>query len=151
MDFRRSIYAILVFGLLVLLAPADARAQASAIAQVKTLSGTAILIRGGTPMPLAIGDDLFVADVLRTEAESALGISFTDHTAVSLGSNSELELTIFEFDPGHDKLAFLTRLLQGTLLYVSGIIAKLSPEDVRIETPVASVAVRGTRMLVRAK
>ena len=37
------------------------------------------------------------------------------------------------------------------LLYVSGVIAKLSPDSVKVRTPVATVAVRGTRFLADVK
>lgn len=126
-----------------------AAAQLLAIAQVKTLSGEASVVREGETEVLEIGDRLFLHDVLTTGADSSLGITFRDNSLISLGSGSELTLQDFAFEPAEEDLSFLVSLLRGTLLYVSGVIAKLSPEDTRIETPVATVAVRGTRLLIR--
>jgi hypothetical protein len=36
------------------------------------------------------------------------------------------------------------------MAYLSGLIGKLSPESVRIETPTASIGVRGTHFAVKA-
>ena len=107
------------------------------------------MVRGGVETAIKIGDDLFVKDVLRTGEDASLGISFRDNASISLGSKSELTLENFVFEPSKDQLSFLASLFQGTMLYVSGLIAKLSPEDVKIQTPVATVTVRGTRLLVR--
>lgn len=35
--------------------------------------------------------------------------------------------------------------------YISGVIAKLSPDAVKVRTPVATVAVRGTRFLAKVE
>jgi hypothetical protein len=40
-------------------------------------------------------------------------------------------------------------MVQGTAVYISGIIAKLSPQSVRFETPNATIGIRGTRFLVK--
>ncbi len=141
----------LIFALvcgLALAGPAQAQ-QTASIAQVKTIKGQAILIRASQEIALKIGDQLFLQDKLRTEADSALGISFEDNTTISLGSGSELTLEGFAFKPSEGELSFLARLVKGTMLYVSGLIAKLAPEDTKISTPVATVTVRGTRLLVR--
>ena len=146
---KASPFGLALLLLWILAVPGAAQAQTFAIAQVKTLSGSAVLVRGGVETALKIGDDLFVKDVLRTGDDASLGISFRDNATISLGSKSELTLENFAFEPSKDQLSFLANLIQGTMLYVSGLIAKLSPEDVKIKTPVATVTVRGTRLLVR--
>ena len=42
-------------------------------------------------------------------------------------------------------------LTYGCSKFVSGIISKLKPESVTIETPTATIGVRGTRFLVKVK
>ena len=122
-----------------------------AIAQVKTVTGDVVLVRGGTEQVAKVGSELFLEDVVRTAGDASLGISFLDNSAISLGSNSELKMVAFKYEPARDELSFWARLFRGTMVYVSGLIAKLSPEDVKISTPVATVTVRGTKMAVRAK
>jgi hypothetical protein len=42
-------------------------------------------------------------------------------------------------------------MAQGTLQYISGLIAKLAPAAISIETPTGTIAVRGTRFLLRVE
>ena len=48
-------------------------------------------------------------------------------------------------------MAFVLRIVRGIAAYVSGRIAKLSPDAVRLETPTSIVGVRGTHMLIRVE
>ena len=62
-----------------------------------------------------------------------------------------MQFTEFQFAPAEGRLAFIIDFFRGTLLYVSGVIAKLSPDSVKVRTPVATVAVRGTRFLAEVE
>jgi len=57
----------------------------------------------------------------------------------------------FAFSPGEGKMSIVTRLLKGSAVYLSGIIARLSPESVRFETPVANIGIRGTMFAVKVE
>ncbi|MCZ4281981.1 FecR domain-containing protein [Kiloniella laminariae] len=130
------------------------RAEESPIAYVKVVNGTCIAIQQGEERPLNLGDPLFKADILKTSKESSLGVSFRDNTLISLGSSSQLRLENFEFDPDNNQLAFAVELFEGTLLYISGLIAKLTKkpeEELRITTPAGTVTVRGTRLFINAE
>jgi hypothetical protein len=67
---------------------------------------------------------------------------------VSLGPQTELTVDQFAYDPSHGKFALLLKLGSGILAYVSGKIATFSPESVRVQTPVATIGVRGTKFVV---
>ena len=41
------------------------------------------------------------------------------------------------------------KIFKGTFSYLSGVMGKLAPDSVKIETPVGMVAVRGTHFLVK--
>ena len=137
------------FALAVLFAPA-AFAQDDGVALVKVLEGAAFSVQSGDRQALAVGQPIFRSDVVET-AGGSVGLTFKDGTRISIGPNSRIELKEFEFSPKDDKLAFLVSIIKGTMQYISGVIAKLSPESVRIETPVATVVVRGTRFLAKVE
>lgn len=120
-----------------------------AIGYIKSAEGTTTVTRNEATMPIALGDPVFVADLLIVKGSGSMGITFIDNSQLSMGSGSQLKLTSFEFVPKEEKLSFVTELLKGTLLYVSGVIAKLSPDSVSVVTPVATLSVRGTKFLVR--
>lgn len=72
-------------------------------------------------------------------------ITFKDDTKVKVTENSRLLIDDFVFDPKKSdagKLAF--KIGMGTVRYASGQIAKANPQQVGIQTPTATIAVRGT-------
>jgi len=71
-----------------------------------------------------------------------------DDTTLSLGPSSELKMSEFEFKPDEGILGMTLSVARGTLVYISGQIAKLAPGSAQIETPAGVAAVRGTELLV---
>jgi len=119
------------------------------VGTIKTVTGTASIVRVQKVVPVKTGDRILEGDTLRTGTDGSLGTVLKDDTFISLGPNSELVVSEFLFVPAEGKFSIVTRMLRGTVAYLSGAIAKLSPQSVRFETPVASVGIRGTKFLVR--
>lgn len=137
-------------GTLVQSAGSSASTSAStAIGYVKTATGISSIIRDGDRKSAAAGQPLFEKDVLETGGNGALGVTLKDNTLLSLGPNSSLALESYLLQPHRDTYSLITRITRGTVQYVSGLIAKLSPDSVQIKTPTATLGVRGTRLLVR--
>ena len=88
---------------------------------------------------------------LRTGADGALGITLKDDTRVSLGPNSEVRVDRFLYAPAEGSLGLVLNFVRGVAAYVSGHIAKLAPESIRLETPAAIIGVRGTTLAVRVE
>ena len=73
------------------------------------------------------------------------GITFQDNTQVQVNENSRLVIDDFVYDskkPAAGKLAL--NMASGTVRYASGAIAHDNPSKVAINTPTATIAVRGT-------
>ena len=128
---------------------AAAQAADGSIGIVKFATGDTVIERDGARSALVAGASLMRHDVVETGADGKLGITFKDNTRVSLGPNSRFAMKEFVYKPAEEEYSFVTRLARGTMFFISGVIAKLSPESVSIETPTASIGVRGTRFLVR--
>jgi hypothetical protein len=128
--------------------PADAQSLAAA-GLVKVTSGSAVVVRDGVERPALIGFPVFASDHLKTGADGRLGLTLKDDTRLSLGPNSELRLDQFEFAPADGRFGLVIKFVRGVAAYVSGRIAKLSPDSVRLETPAAIVGVRGTTLGIR--
>lgn len=145
-------HALRTTGLLMLLAghalPAAAQ-QAPAAGRIKLASGTVAIVRAGAPMPAKVGEVVFEADALRTGTDGRLAVTLKDETRISLAPNSEVRLDRFLYAPSEGRLAFTLRVLRGLTAYVSGRIARLAPDSVRLETPTAIIGVRGTRLVIR--
>ena len=129
----------------------SAYAADSPAGYLKTVHGTACVMREGKTIPAVVGDRVFKDDTLRTGPDGSLGITFMDDTVMSMGPGSEVVLNDFEFSPAEGRMSIFTRMLKGTVVYLSGIIAKLSPDTVRFETPVANIGLRGTRFAVKVE
>ncbi|MET1024384.1 MAG: FecR domain-containing protein, partial [Pseudoxanthomonas sp.] len=56
----------------------------------------------------------------------------------------------YVFEPKEAKFSFSLYLDKGSAIYESGKIGRLAPESVKIDTPTATVGVRGTRFLIEA-
>jgi hypothetical protein len=119
------------------------------VGRVKIASGSAFVVRGGTLLPTQIGQPVYEADAIRTSADGRVGITLNDDTRVSLGPNSEVRLDRFAYAPSEGHLALVLKVVRGVAAYVSGQIAKLSPDAVHLETPAAIVGVRGTTLVMR--
>jgi hypothetical protein len=89
------------------------------------------------------GTGVEMQDSLRT-TQGKIGITFEDQTRVQINENSKLVIDDFVYDPkkGSGKVALNMAL--GTVRYASGQIAKHNPQAVNINTPSATVSVRGT-------
>lgn len=143
----RSWFAVATF---VVAAATPVWAQQPAPAgRIKVASGSAYIVRASGQVPAQVGADVYEADVLRTGADGRIGITLKDDTRVSLGPTSEVRLDKFVYAPAEGSLALALRFVRGVSAYVSGRIAKLSPDAVRLETPAAIVGVRGTTLAIR--
>jgi hypothetical protein len=126
-----------------------AAASDGSVGSVKTVNGSASIGRGQSSLPAVVNERVFQGDTLRTGPNGSLGVILKDDTSLSLGPNSVVVIDQFLFAPAEGKLSLVTRMLKGTAVYISGIIAKLSPESVRFETPNATIGSRGTKFLVK--
>ena len=100
--------------------------------------------RAKTTLPGTKGTGVEMADAINTK-QGKVGIVFADDTKVQVNENSKLVIDEFVYDPkskGVGKLAL--NMASGTVRYASGAIAHNNPNSVAINTPTATVAVRGT-------
>ncbi len=116
---------------------------------VKTIAGSAVIERNGKAFKAEINMKLLKGDAVRTGPDGKIGLIFEDDTVISMGSNSKIVIEQFLFQPAEKKLSFLARILQGTVSFLSGQLTKLAPDLVHIETPQATVGMRGTHLLIK--
>jgi len=116
--------------------------------RIKIAVGSAFVVRQGQSIAAQVGQLVYEADGLKTAADGRIGVTLNDDTRVSLGPNSEIRLDRFLYAPAEGRLGFVLRVVSGIVAYVSGRIAKLSPDSIRLETPSAVVGVRGTRLAI---
>jgi hypothetical protein len=136
--------------LLVLTAGVSLAAQEPVPAgRVKVVAGPAFVIHQGQQTPAVVGTPVFEQDRLFTGPGGRLGVTLRDDTRLSIGPQTTIEINRFLYAPSDSQFSFVLRVVRGVVAYVSGRIAKLSPDAVRLETPAAIVGVRGTRVVMQ--
>ena len=99
--------------------------------------------RSKTTITGAKGTAVEMADEVKTTRGKA-GITFADNTQVQVNENSRLVIDDFVYDPKRDTGKLALNMASGTVRYASGAIAHKDPSRVAINTPTATIAVRGT-------
>ncbi|WP_029659539.1 MULTISPECIES: FecR family protein [unclassified Afipia] len=113
---------------------------------VATLKGTATVTRNGMTGPLKLQDDIFKGDVLQTGKNSTLGVTFSDDTTLNLSASSRVAVDNFVYQEGAKDNAALLNVTRGTMAFVAAAVAKTG--DMKIETPTATLGIRGTTGVV---
>jgi hypothetical protein len=150
MSARRASFAALAIIVTIVCAARPAFAQgASAAGRIKLVTGQVFVVRGGSAIPAEVGQAVLESDTLRTGADGRLGVTLRDDTRVSLGPASEVRLDSFMYTPAEGRLGLVLNFIRGMAVYVSGKIAKLAPDSIRLETPGAIVGVRGTTVAIQ--
>lgn len=119
--------------------------------------GRVVLARGdatalatdGTSRTLARRDEVFEGDTLMTGSTAVLQVRFDDGGVLSLRANSRIEVTVYRSGrpaAGPDRV--LLRVLAGAIRAITGAIARQDPSTFEVETPVASIGIRGTHFEV---
>ena len=116
----------------------------AAIGKITEDKGSAEVARQKSKLNAQPGLGIESMDQVET-ANGVVGITFQDNTQVRVTEHSKLLIDDFVYDPnkkGAGKLALNVAI--GTVRYASGNIAHENNKNVAINTPTATVAVRGT-------
>jgi hypothetical protein len=136
--------------LVLVLAPA-AFAQQAAAGRIKVVAGSAFIVRNSATVAARAGDEVFASDALQTGVDGSLGVTLKDDTRLSLGPSSEVRLERYVYAPDSGALGMVLNFVRGMGAYISGRMAKMAPDSIRLETPAAIVGVRGTTLAIQVE
>ncbi|MEO0977076.1 MAG: M10 family metallopeptidase C-terminal domain-containing protein, partial [Pseudomonadota bacterium] len=100
----------------------------------------------GTNVALSSGDAVFQGDVVQTAGNSSLVIVFLDETLFTLSADARMVLDELVYSPNGSGNSMVMNLVQGSFVFVTGQVAPSG--DMRIETPTATMGIRGTTPIV---
>ena len=140
---------------------------ASTPALADTSAGTATLVTGhvsaaapsGEIRDILKGGQVYQGEVISTSPGSYVNIAFTDGGRVLLRPETRFAIERYQYagaqaptggaaQPARQESAFF-RLLKGGFRAVSGLIGHTRREDYGVQTPVATIGIRGTDYEVR--
>ena len=107
------------------------------------LNSPASIQRSKTTLTGTKGTGVEMEDAVKT-SQGKVGITFADDTKVQVNENSRLVIDEFVYDPKAKTGKLALNMASGTVRYASGAIAHNNPNRVAINTPTATIAVRGT-------
>ena len=128
-----------------------AEGGALSIGEVSTVNGTVNATRlDGTAVQLGAGDPVFQGDTIETVGNGSVGLVFIDKTTLSLSEGGKMVLDELVYDPASGTGSMAVDMVEGAFSFVSGEIAKTGPDSMKVETPVATIGIRGTTVAGKA-
>ena len=104
-------------------------------------------IPGTSPQLKGKGNALYNNETLQTGARGFAVIVLDDGTKMTLRPNTAFRIEDVNTDTGQENALF--SLFKGGLRAVTGVISKLKPKGFNINTPVATIGIRGTEFDAR--
>ena len=96
--------------------------------------------------PVSSGSKIFLGDEIEVASGGRMQIMLLDETVFTLGSGAKLTIDEFVYDPAAQSGSMTTQITKGAFRFVSGKLAKSSPEAMKVRLPSASISIRGTQV-----
>ena len=93
---------------------------------------------------LARGDSFFTSETILVDEDSKIQLKFSDGCLVNLTPLSEFQIDSYSFKTPDEQDQSTTSLLKGGFRMLSGSIGQENPDNVTINTPIATIGIRGT-------
>lgn len=93
---------------------------------------------------VASGKPLYLNDKVTTGKGGRLQIMLLDETTFTIGSDSEMMLDEFVYDPVTSKGKVSAKIIKGAFRFVTGKIARREVGDMKVGLPTATIGIRGT-------
>ena len=118
----------------------------ASIGNITELNGTGRVVRD-TTYQASLALDINSYDNVQT-SNGRLGITFLDDSQVRLTEHSELIIDEFIYDPDPSKSKMALQFASGTARFITGKLASIDKENISIQTPSATIGIRGTDFTV---
>ena len=122
------------------------QAQAANIGNITELNGAGRVVRDNT-YQASLDFNIESYDNVQT-SNGRLGITFLDDSQVRLTEHSELIIDEFIYDPDPSKSKMALQFASGTARFITGKLATIDKENILIQTPSATIGIRGTDFTV---
>ena len=107
---------------------------------VGAVSGTA---KAGT-RELKAGDKIYLNETIYAGIDSGTQILLLDQTTFTIGSDSEVVMDTFIYDPATNDGKIVANVKKGSLKIISGLISKKNPDSLTVNVPEGTLGSRGT-------
>ncbi|WP_316899544.1 FecR domain-containing protein [Pseudodesulfovibrio indicus] len=139
-DKRPVVLAL--FLLFLLLAGASPARASEPVGTVTVANGRCVILRGGQSLDAAVNQPVMLKDEVDTDKGAELSILFSDQSRLTLDESSHAAIDTYVFNDSNAEVLF--KFTKGTFRAVTGEIVKANPEGFNMETPLATLGIRGS-------
>ena len=93
---------------------------------------------------LEAGDKIYLNETIYASENSGTQILLLDQSTFTIGSESEVVMDTFIYDPETNDGKIVASVKQGSLKVISGLISKKNPDSLTVEVPEGTLGSRGT-------
>lgn len=124
----------------------------SLVGQVTAIHGHVVVAHPGNTIPsrVRVQDDLLHEDVIRTGEQARSKILLEDHTLLTMGAGSVVEMAGHSYASSVDTRSVRVKLLKGTIRALVGRIMGGQGSELIVHTPTATASSQGTYLVVWA-
>ena len=142
-NFKTSILLGTTF--LALSMPSLAQAQGAKIGVNSALKGDVTVQSGEMAAAQAVvSEPIFLDDSVNSAKSSTLQILLLDETTFTVGPSCELVIDKFVYNPNSNSNSMSAKVKNGAFRFMSGNVSRSQNSTVEIDSPIASMGVRGT-------
>ena len=139
---RFLITLALILQVSVLFKTTKVQAQAAEIGGISELNGQAQIVRD-QPYPAEIQFAIQQNDEAITN-NGRMAITFLDDSTVRLTEHSQLVVDEYIFNPDPSKSKMALTFTLGTARFITGNLNRIDKQNIKLKTPTANIAIRGT-------
>ncbi len=112
---------------------------------LRTSGSVSAVDAAGSSRPLARGSEIFLGETISTGAESSTQLRLSDSSVLTLNADSEFSVNDYQFDgEGGAPDSVVMSMVRGSLRTISGTIGDGEDDTYQLNTPFASIGIRGT-------
>ena len=93
---------------------------------------------------LKTGDKVYLGETILSGENSGAQLLLLDQSTFTIGSDSEVVMDTFIYDPKNNDGKIVSIVKKGSLKVISGLISKKNPDNLTIEVPEGTLGSRGT-------
>lgn len=115
-----------------------------------SIGNVTVLAANGSSRPLTKGQEIGAGDTIQTSGNGRAQLRFSDGGYISLQPNTQFRVDEYSYDgktDGAEKGFF--SLLKGGLRAITGAVGHVNKNNYRVNTPVATIGIRGTEFLAQ--
>lgn len=116
----------------------------ASIGKITTIEGKVLIERNNTKIVGVLGYEIEEKDIISTQVNSKIKITFIDNTIVTIGKESSLNIEEYIFNTSTKEAKTELNVLKGAFHTITGEIGKVNPDKFKLKTKSASIGIRGT-------